>query len=72
MFYLCFTYPARACARGSNVVPGQDITFFTIPLPSWLRSRLGNDAPLGVDFRHGDVVTEPVSSSLLVTLYMPL
>ena len=78
MFYLPFTCPARACAHGPNVVPDQDITFFTIPLPSWLRSRLDNDGPLGVDFRHGNMVTEPVASLLYtwssqpLTLYMPL
>ena len=50
------------------MVPDQDITFFTIPLPSWLRSRLDNDGPLGVDFGTREVVTEPVKSPLHLVL----
>ena len=70
MFYLPFTCPSRACARGPNVVPDQDITFFTIPLPSWLRSRLDNDGALGVDFGTGREVTEPVKSPLHLHPYI--
>ena len=70
MFYLCFTYPARACAHGPNMVPDQDITFFTIPLPSPVTSRLGNDTAQGVDFGTRGMLTEPLILSHW--LYMPV